>query len=769
MLTASKDDFSGRAASLEPRLFVISVATAAALVIAAPLIARSALTVLGVESTTPIEWVPEEFAPRRDYDRFTRDFESGDVVVASWPGCTLGAAAIDRVIAAATGPEAPRDAAGRLWFESVASGSEALQRLTDPPLALDRATAVERLKGVIVGPDGQQTCVIFGFTRAGLVDRRRAVAWIRDRLQQTAVASPDELHLAGPVIDNVSVDEASARSMQVYGGPAALVIFLLTWRTLKSLRYSVLVFVLSLACVGLCFASLVAWGDRMNPVLIVMPLLVLTLGVSGGIHLVNYLVEARQSGPAEGAALRAIATGWLPCTLSAGTTALGLASLVVSELEPIRVFGFHAAVGVMTTLAVIFLVVPGFFSRWPIRRRLLQEPATDGPSVRFASFTIHRSVWITAVSALAMAVAIVGVPRIRASVGIDTLFTPETRVIRDYRWLEDHIGPLVPVEVVLRFADGSEIRPAERLDLVREVGAALGELPGVSGVVSAALFLPEDDDSTGLRAAARKAVMARRLEANLSGLSDMRIIRELDGEQLWRVTARVPALAGIDYGDFLGVVRSRIEPIVAVHGGAAEGVRAEFTGVMPLINAIQKTLLHDLFTSFLSACGVITLVMMVVEGGVVSGLVAMIPNVFPMILLFGLLGWTAAALDIGSVMTASIALGMAVDGTFHFLTFFRRGLAADAGAGGTPSAAARAAAVHAAFRHSAAALCASSFVCGVGILAFAPSGFAPTRRFAWMLSLLVFAALVGDLVVLPALLASPLGRWFRPRRGISPV
>jgi predicted RND superfamily exporter protein len=769
MLTASKDDSSGRAASLEPRLFMISVATAAALVVAAPLIARSALTVLGVESTTPIEWVPEEFAPRRDYDRFTRDFESGDVVVASWPGCTLGAAAIDRVIAAATGPEAPRDAAGRLWFESVASGSEALQRLTDPPLALDRATAVERLKGVIVGPDGQQTCVIFGFTRAGLVDRRRAVAWIRDRLQQTAVASPDDLHLAGPVIDNVSVDEASARSMQVYGGPAALVIFLLTWRSLKSLRYSVLVFVLSLACVGLCFASLVAWGDRMNPVLIVMPLLVLTLGVSGGIHLVNYLVEARQSGPAEGAALRAIATGWLPCTLSAGTTALGLASLVVSELEPIRVFGFHAAVGVLTTLAVIFLVVPGFFSRWPIRRRLLQEPATDGPSVRFASFTIHRSVWITAVSALAMAVAIVGVPRIRASVGIDTLFTPETRVIRDYRWLEDHIGPLVPVEVVLRFADGSEIRPAERLDLVREVGTALGELPGVSGVVSAALFLPVDDDATGLRAAARKAVMARKLEANLSGLSDMRIIRELDGEQLWRVTARIPALAGIDYGDFLGVVRSRIEPIVAVHGGAAEGVRAEFTGVMPLINAIQKTLLRDLFTSFLSACGVITLVMMAVEGGVVSGLVAMIPNVFPMILLFGLLGWTAAALDIGSVMTASIALGMAVDGTFHFLTFFRRGLAADAGAGGTPSAAARAAAVHAAFRHSAAALCASSFVCGVGILAFAPSGFAPTRRFAWMLSLLVFAALVGDLVVLPALLASPLGRWFRPGRRLSRV
>jgi len=143
--------------------------------------------------------------------------------------------------------------------------------------------------------------------------------------------------------------------------------------------------------------------------------------------------------------------------------------------------------------------------------------------------------------------------------------------------------------------------------------------------------------------------------------------------------------------------------------------------------------------------------------------VAMIPNVFPMILLFGLLGWTGAALDIGSVMTASIALGMAVDGTFHFLTFFRRGLAEE-GAAAVPSTPQRIAAVHAAFRHSAAALCASSFVCGLGILAFAPSPFAPTRRFAWMLSLLVAAALVGDLVVLPALLTSRAGRWFSPSR-----
>ncbi len=59
--------------------------------------------------------------------------------------------------------------------------------------------------------------------------------------------------------------------------------------------------------------------------------------------------------------------------------------------------------------------------------------------------------------------------------------------------------------------------------------------------------------------------------------------------------------------------------------------------------------------------------------------------------------------------------------------------------------------------------------CGLGILAFAASPFAPTRRFAWMLSLLVWAALVGDLVVLPALLTSRAGRWFRPADRSLPV
>ena len=72
------------------------------------------------------------------------------MVVASWPGCTLDSAAVPRFIEAATGPQAPRDEAGRLWFESMVAGQEVVERLTAPPLSLTRQEAVARLEGVLV-------------------------------------------------------------------------------------------------------------------------------------------------------------------------------------------------------------------------------------------------------------------------------------------------------------------------------------------------------------------------------------------------------------------------------------------------------------------------------------------------------------------------------------------------------------------------------------------------------------------------------------------
>ena len=763
--------------------FLASVVTLAVMAVSAPWIAWSALSVIAVDGTTPLEWVPPEFAPRQVYDEFATVFDSGDVAVVTWPGCELGSPALERLAAAVSGSAAPRAADGTPWFSGVATGTEALEAIAAPPLDLGRREAVERLTGMLVGPDGRTTCAVIGFTPAGLLDRRPAVAWLQDVVRRTVTIDEASVHMAGPVIDNVHIDRETAASLNHFALPAGLVVLVVTTWALRSVAFAAVVWLVSAWCVGLSFATLHACGDRMNAMLIVMPVLVLVLGVAGGIHLVNYLAEALAHGGRVGVASRAMRIGWLPCSLSAGTTAIGLFSLTASRLEPIRTFGFHAAIGVMAALVGMFLVLPGLFERWPmvppIRRIATgvpgRRPRLDRwPQVLAALVTRHAA-WIGAILAAAMAVAAAGLPLIRTSVRIDTLFRPESRVIRDYAWIERAIGPLVPIEVVVRFAAGHDVRPAERLDLVQAIEDRLAALGDVSGVVSAATFLPEMAEDGSLRSATRKAIAARRLERSLASGDTMKYVRNVAGadlddtgpddtgpdddradqDQLWRVTARVPALRDVDYGELLDRVRTEIAPAVAAAGGSDRGISAACTGVMPLVHSIQHALLGDLFRSFLTALGIITVVMIVVERSLGVGLVAMVGNVFPMLLLFGMLGWTRTPLDIGSVMTASIALGMAIDGTLHFLTFYRR----TRDAGGSPDRA-----VRAAYRHCAAALVECTLVCGLGILVFAASSFAPTSRFAVMLALLLVAALVGDLILLPALLVGPVGRLLVPAR-----
>jgi predicted RND superfamily exporter protein len=147
--------------------------------------------------------------------------------------------------------------------------------------------------------------------------------------------------------------------------------------------------------------------------------------------------------------------------------------------------------------------------------------------------------------------------------------------------------------------------------------------------------------------------------------------------------------------------------------------------------------------------------MIIVLKSPVAGLLTMLPNMFPTFILFGAMGWLERPVDIGSMMSASVALGIAVDGTLHFLNWFRKEVQAGCS---------RQEAVSRTFRHCARAITQTTFVCGLGLLVYAFSDFVPTRRFAFMMFTLLLAAWIGDLLLLPALLISPMGKWFVGRK-----
>jgi predicted RND superfamily exporter protein len=180
-------------------------------------------------------------------------------------------------------------------------------------------------------------------------------------------------------------------------------------------------------------------------------------------------------------------------------------------------------------------------------------------------------------------------------------------------------------------------------------------------------------------------------------------------------------------------------------------IRAVYTGMIPLVYKTQHQLLISLRESIGWATVLIAMVMMVVLRSPLAGLISMIPNIFPIIIVFGALGWLGIKVDIGIMMTASVALGVAVDDTIHYLTWFRRGIAEGLS---------RVEATMLAYDRCATAMAQTTLIGGLGLAVFATSTFTPTQQFGYLMITMLATALVGDLLLLPALLASPLGCLF---------
>src|SRR6185436_6650875 len=184
-------------------------------------------------------------------------------------------------------------------------------------------------------------------------------------------------------------------------------------------------------------------------------------------------------------------------------------------------------------------------------------------------------------------------------------------------------------------------------------------------------------------------------------------------------------------------------------------VAAVYTGVVPIVYKAQRMLLDSLIQSTFWSIITITPLLMWIARSVSAGSVAMLPNVLPIVMVFGGMGWFGIDVDVGSMMTASIALGVAVDDTIHYLNWFREELDAVGD---------RKKAILAAYKHCATPTLQAALISGLGLSVFAISTFTPTQRFGVLMLVILWLAAVAELIYFPALLAGPLGSVFKPRK-----
>lgn len=736
------------------RLWPFSLVVAIVLL---PFVVIAALTVVQISENDIKQWLPKGFEEAEKHDWFTQHFGVDEMIVASWPGCTEDDPRLQ------TFADRLRDqkmSDGSAIYDRILTGNQILTQIEE--VGVNRSKAKDRVSGLFIGPDREQTCLLAFPTQRWAKDRSSVV----ENFYRTAESSIDvvaeDLKLGGPTVDGAAIDAESKKSLRQFIGLTVLTVFVLCWIRMRNLKLSLVVLGFSVYSAMLALAILYWTGGKMNLTMIMLPTLIFILTVSACVHLANYFHKAAVRGPIEKAAIEAVRGGGYPVALSAITTAVGMISLATSKIWPIKLFGIYSAAGLVASLPIVLIVLPATLHFLGPKFAFVNRPEPakenkDGVS-RHNSILVNwicRSHWmVTVPCGIGLVFLAIGSNRLEASVKIQDRFADRTKIIQDYLWLENNLGPLVPMEVIVRFDETNELSNWDRMRLVAHVEKGLKEHETINAAMSATLFRPSLAGGKNARALAHNRTAKRVWEKSMPEFEKAKLVAHDNGEQMWRISIRMAAMNELDYGDFVSIVNLKVQDQLS-QLKAQKGVSALLTGSIPMMYKAQHQVLRDLLQSFLTAFVLISLVLIFVLRSIPAGLVAMVPNVFPPIVVFGAMGWLGWSIEIGSVMTASVALGIAVDDTIHFLTWYRRGMS---------NGLRRYGAIRFAFEHCSKAMIDTTLICGLGVACFMFSVFMPTVRFSRLLLVLLSVALIGDLLLLPAILAGPLGKLFRGKK-----
>ncbi len=501
------------------------------------------------------------------------------------------------------------------------------------------------------------------------------------------------IHLAGSPIITELLKQLMVSDMQVFVKIVLAIItglLLIMFRRITGVLLPMLVVILAVVTT---VSLMSAFNQPIQLPTAIVPSFLLSVGIGDSIHFLSLFYRQYDlSGDKEKSLIEALEHTGIAMFLTSFTTAAGLGSFATADLLPIANLGIFTSIGVMLAFIYTIIVLPATLSLAPIkpRKSTAKKPADthvgrldlERPSLLDRGIDTCCELACSYPKTIVFTSLVLGVAGVVLALGLHFTHNPmawlpdDLPIKQSTLQIDKQLGGSITVEVVMDTGKEGGVYDPNFLAAVDQLSTELSNYETdhfkVAKVLSITDLLKESNRALhGNNPAFYQIPDSRDLVAQelflleLSGAEDL--FRLVDRNyQMARLTITIPWIDTLLHKPLMIDIDERLKNLFPPE------IHTTVTGLAPLLGSTLESVIHSTAKSYLIALVIISITMIFLLESVKYGLLSMLPNVLPIIVVLGIMKINGVPLDMFTMLIGSIAIGLCVDDTVHFMHHFRR-------------------------------------------------------------------------------------------------
>lgn len=505
----------------------------------------------------------------------------------------------------------------------------------------------------------------------------------------------------------------------------------------KNLKAALIPFAISIVSLIWLFGLIGFLGIKINLLSSLLPPILFFVSMSDSVHLMNGVFKSQ--GESQTSRLQeAVTIVWTPTFLTSFTTAVGFLSLVWINTQPIQTLGVFAAIGILFAFVITFSLglVASHFLPVANPRNTIQIPEV------FVSTLQRKRKPILILSFLVLLILLPGISKLKVNAYLLDDLPEDSQVRKDFEFADTFLQGSKPYEMRIETKGNHSIWDKEVMDEIKVIEEYLSENYPIGRVQSPSTLMKylNQVNHGGLNEYYHYPDNENDYKKGYS------LVRKIDPELIGKMvnsTENACRIFGFfpEYGSHETQLRNQKMLTYLAENVNASIISYRITGTTFLIDKSHEFLSFNLIKGLLTAVLIIGIVLGIYFRSMKLIVISLIPNLIPLLMVAGVLGWMGIALKMTTSIIFTIAFGIAVDDTIHMMSYYLR-----SSKGNTNDA------LKDTFRHAGSAMLITSIIVIGGFSLFLLSEFGATFYLGLFVSLSLLVALLIDLTLLPLLL-----------------